>query len=161
MASRSILSQASFPEFCFSVTALTIPVLAKESGQKTTEDTQTSLYCGLSQSGKLFTVTENGQSLTLGNNVTSFTVASGHLIFTTTAHVAHFAPISTLIPVAQLSSPESSLPEWETRRIERGSRIVTAIPSTMSLVLQMPRGNLETINPWPLVMEIVKQDIDR
>lgn len=31
----------------------------------------------------------------------------------------------------------------------------------MSLVLQMPRGNLETINPRPLVMEIVKQDIDR
>ncbi len=31
----------------------------------------------------------------------------------------------------------------------------------MSLVLQMPRGNLETINPRPLVMEIVKQDVDK
>jgi len=30
----------------------------------------------------------------------------------------------------------------------------------MSLVLQMPRGNLETINPRPLVMEVVKQDLD-
>ncbi|PSS15418.1 hypothetical protein PHLCEN_2v3256, partial [Hermanssonia centrifuga] len=31
----------------------------------------------------------------------------------------------------------------------------------MSLVLQMPRGNLETINSRPLVMEIVKQDVDK
>lgn len=49
---------------------------------------------------------------------------------------------------------------WSSRKVERGSRIVTAVPSTMSLVLQMPRGNLETINPRPLVMEVVKQDLD-
>ncbi|KAH0829046.1 IKI3 family-domain-containing protein [Lanmaoa asiatica] len=30
----------------------------------------------------------------------------------------------------------------------------------MSLVLQMPRGNLETINPRPLVMKVVKADLD-
>lgn len=35
------------------------------------------------------------------------------------------------------------------------------MPSNMSLVLQMPRGNLETINPRPLVMAIVRQDIKR
>ena len=48
----------------------------------------------------------------------------------------------------------------EKRRVERGSRIVTVVPSTMSLVLQMPRGNLETINPRPLVLEVVKSDLD-
>jgi len=30
----------------------------------------------------------------------------------------------------------------------------------MSLVLQMPRGNLETISPRALVMEVVRQDLD-
>lgn len=49
----------------------------------------------------------------------------------------------------------------EKRRIERGARIVTVVPSTMSLVLQMPRGNLETVMPRPLVMERVRADVQR
>lgn len=48
----------------------------------------------------------------------------------------------------------------EKRRVERGSRIVVAVPSTMSLVLQMPRGNLETINPRAMVMRVVRDDVD-
>ncbi|KAH8921164.1 IkappaB kinase complex, IKAP component [Atractiella rhizophila] len=46
------------------------------------------------------------------------------------------------------------------RFVERGSRIVTVVASTMTVVLQMPRGNLETISPRPLVLEIVKNRID-
>jgi elongator complex protein 1 len=53
-----------------------------------------------------------------------------------------------------------STPEWDRRRVERGSRIIIAVPSTMNLVLQMPRGNLETISPRPLIMEVVKKDLD-
>ncbi|TFK91976.1 hypothetical protein K466DRAFT_650688 [Polyporus arcularius HHB13444] len=30
----------------------------------------------------------------------------------------------------------------------------------MRLVLQMSKGNLKTMNPWPLVVDLVKQDID-
>ena len=83
-------------------------------------------------------------------------------MYTTTAHVAQFAPLSSLADLLQKrEGGDREEPKWETRRVERGSRIVTAVPSTMSLVLQMPRGNLETINPRPLVMEIVKQDINR
>jgi elongator complex protein 1 len=51
--------------------------------------------------------------------------------------------------------------KWTVRKVERGSRIVVAVPSTMSLVLQMPRGNLETINPRPLVMEVVTNDLKK
>lgn len=77
--------------------------------------------------------------------------------------MAHFAPVEAVADWLEKLAADatSSQPEWETRRVERGSRIVTAVPSTMSLVLQMPRGNLETINPRPLVMKIVKQDIQR
>jgi elongator complex protein 1 len=49
--------------------------------------------------------------------------------------------------------------DWETRRVERGSLIVAACPSSMSLVLQMPRGNLETVYPRPLVLAVVRQDV--
>jgi elongator complex protein 1 len=90
-------------------------------------------------------------------------MASGFLIFSTTAHEAHFALLTTLSSIStELGKVDDNvtLPEWEKRRVERGSRIVTAVPSTMSLVLQMPRGNLETINPRPLVMEVVKADLD-
>ena len=106
------------------------------------------------------------RTVVIASDVNSFTIASNFLIFTTTAHVAHFAPLSALPDLLLGHSKTSeSGPDgaqgWETRRVERGSRIVTAVPSAMSLVLQMPRGNLETIYPRPLVLEVVKQDIDR
>jgi len=118
-----------------------------------------SLYVGLSLAGKLH-VANQSTTRTLASNVNSFTVASGFLVYTTTAHVAQFSPLDALSSLLTSLDDSASLPEWETRRVERGSRIVTAVPSTMSLVLQMPRGNLETINPRPLVMKTVKQDID-
>lgn len=45
------------------------------------------------------------------------------------------------------------------RAVERGSKIVTVVPGSTSLVLQMPRGNLETVFPRPLVLKIVRQDL--
>ncbi|TFK88053.1 IkappaB kinase complex IKAP component [Polyporus arcularius HHB13444] len=143
LESKDVTEVAHFPEFCF------------WTAQASTGESR--LYIGLSHSGKLH-VTNGETTRTLATNANSFTTTPGFLIYTTTAHVAHFAPLVELAKV--LSTPDAPLPEFETRRVERGSRIVTAVPSTMSLVLQMPRGNLETINPRPLVMEIVKQDID-
>lgn len=46
------------------------------------------------------------------------------------------------------------------RSIERGARLVTAVPTTMSLVLQMPRGNLETIYPRAMVVAGIRKLID-
>lgn len=146
---------ATFPEFCFEVEHVSPGNILSDP-----EGSIGPLYIGLSSKGKLYAGSSNG-SRVLASNANSFTVASGFLIYTTTSHLAHFAPLNTL--QALLSTPtddENPLPEWETRRVERGSRIVTAVPSNMSLVLQMPRGNLETINPRPLVMKIVRQYID-
>ncbi|KAI0697397.1 IkappaB kinase complex IKAP component [Cerioporus squamosus] len=143
LENKAVAEVARFPEFCFWTTQ------ASSNGSL--------LYIGLSHSSKLH-VTDGQATRTLATNVNSFTATPRFLIYTTTAHVAHFAQLSELAKV--LSTPDAPLSEFETRRVERGSRIVTAVPSTMSLVLQMPRGNLETINPRPLVMEIVKQDID-
>ena len=45
------------------------------------------------------------------------------------------------------------------RRIERGGRLITAMPSNMSVVLQMPRGNLETIYPRAMVLAGIRNSI--
>ncbi|RAR02984.1 elongator complex protein 1 [Stemphylium lycopersici] len=46
------------------------------------------------------------------------------------------------------------------RSIERGAKIVTVIPTTYSVVLQMPRGNLETIYPRALVLAAIRRSIE-
>lgn len=153
-----MLPVARFPEFCLQ--SQCVVLLPTETNIPLSA---TILYVGLGKSGKLY-VTNNTakEARILASNSTSFTVASGFVIYTTSAHEAIFAPLRGLPPLLDDfgDGPRSTPTDWETRRVERGSRIVVAIPSSMSLVLQMPRGNLETINPRPLVMEVVKQDLD-
>lgn len=47
------------------------------------------------------------------------------------------------------------------RSIERGGRLVTVMPSTFAVILQMPRGNLETIYPRALVLAGIRSSIDK
>jgi hypothetical protein len=47
-----------------------------------------------------------------------------------------------------------------TRRIEAGARIVAAPPGGVDVVLQMPRGNLETVAPRFLVLPAVARALD-
>ena len=96
---------------------------------------------------------------TLATAVTSYTVTQDFLIYTTTSHYSHYAPIVTLQRLIQGEDLQNWETEWETRRIERGALAVTACPSSMSLVLQMPRGNLETVYPRPLVLAVVRRDV--
>lgn len=44
--------------------------------------------------------------------------------------------------------------------MERGSRLITAIPTNMSIVLQMPRGNLETVYPRAMVVAGIRSLIE-
>ncbi|CAA7260510.1 unnamed protein product [Cyclocybe aegerita] len=147
---------ARFPEFCVRVHKIEVPTPDTES------TTSLPLYLGLAKSGKLYASRSDDETRTASNNATSFAIASSFVIFTTTTHEATFAPIVSLPKLfeqAEGATKEVSA-DWPVRKVERGSRIVVAVPSSMSLVLQMPRGNLETINPRPLVMEVVKQDLD-
>ena len=47
------------------------------------------------------------------------------------------------------------------RQIERGARIVCAVPTDTKLVLQMPRGNLEVIYPRSLVLSATRRHLDK
>ncbi|KAF9450112.1 IkappaB kinase complex, IKAP component [Macrolepiota fuliginosa MF-IS2] len=153
----SLEKLSHFPEFC--VQTQTVDAIHDSRSDK--------IFLGLGGSGKLHVTRATYDPITLGTNATSFTVTSGFTTFTTTAHEAIFVPLTTVDRLISdqgenggSEAVKEAAKEWPVRKVERGSRIVTAVPSTMSLVLQMPRGNLETINPRPLVMEVVKQDLD-
>jgi len=94
----------------------------------------------------------------LARNCTSFLVTPNHIIFTTNNHLVKF------IHLDDVDSMEVPADDPETdercRSIERGARLVTAIPTNMSLVLQMPRGNVETIFPRAMVVAGIRKLID-
>ncbi|KAF6761197.1 pol II transcription elongation factor [Ephemerocybe angulata] len=138
----------AFPEFCLQV--------------QTADNADNTLIVGLGKSGRLYTFVKGQGTRVLATNANSFTISSSFVVFTTTAHESKYAPVSELVSLLTGATETDSkdVPDqWTVRKLERGSRIVVAVPSTMSLVLQMPRGNLETINPRPLVMEVVTKDL--
>lgn len=47
------------------------------------------------------------------------------------------------------------------RTIERGSKLVSVMPSIFAVVLQAPRGNIETIYPRALVLAGIRTFIDQ
>lgn len=95
----------------------------------------------------------------IARDATSFATSSAHLIYTTSKHMLKFVHLKSQ---DQFEIPPDT-PELDERcrAIERGARIVTIIPETAAVVLQMPRGNLETIFPRALVLAEIRRSIDR
>jgi elongator complex protein 1 len=60
-----------------------------------------------------------------------------------------------------LEIPSDDLDDERTRSIERGSKLVNVMPSIFSVVLQAPRGNLETVCPRALVLASVRHNINK
>lgn len=118
---------------------------------------QQSKIIGLASNGRLL-----AEKQVIAKDATSFTLVGSFLVWTNTSHEARFLPLTSLGWTAAEGGRDASGSEAVDlgRRVERGSRIVTAVPSAMSLILQMPRGNLETIYPRPLVLEVVRRNID-
>ncbi|KAI9843896.1 MAG: hypothetical protein M1837_006050 [Sclerophora amabilis] len=113
---------------------------------------QKSISFGLSSNGVLYA---NEQILV--RNCTSFMITTAHLIYTTTNHLLKFVHMND---VENLEVPPDE-PETDERcrNIERGARLVTVMPSSFSLILQMPRGNLETIYPRALVLAGLRKSV--
>lgn len=107
----------------------------------------------LSSSGRLL-----AEKRQLASNCTSFLVTPAHLIFTTTQHLlkfVHMADVDSLeVP------PDTPEVDERCRSVERGAKLVTVIPSIFALVMQMPRGNLETIYPRALVLAGIRDSIN-
>ncbi|KAL2867913.1 Elongator subunit IKI3 [Aspergillus lucknowensis] len=108
----------------------------------------------LSRTGSLY-----ANMTLLAKNCTSFLLTPSHVIFTTSLHLLKFVH---LVRAEDMEVPPDT-PETDERcrSIERGSRLVTVMPSTFSVVLQAPRGNIETIYPRALVLAGIRSFIDR
>ncbi|XP_072167241.1 putative elongator complex protein 1 [Diadema setosum] len=97
----------------------------------------------------------------IASNCTSFAITREFLILTTHSHTCRCISLETsLEDLAALSEGKTVSLDESIRRVERGSRIVIAIAADTRLVLQMPRGNLETIHPRALVLSSIKGSLD-
>ncbi|GAA5883430.1 hypothetical protein JCM3774_004277 [Rhodotorula dairenensis] len=152
---------SSLPEFCPHVSHVLLPA-------STTHSTSFRLptLIGLSTTGRLY----SGSRL-LASDATSFVLTPDFVIYTTYSHEAKFLPLSTIASgpsaaeftesFARRAGPGGGGADSSIKRaVERGSRIVTVVPSSTTLVLQMPRGNLETICPRPLVLRVVRSHLE-
>ncbi|KAM6392188.1 elongator complex protein 1 isoform 2-T2 [Rhynochetos jubatus] len=97
-------------------------------------------------------------STEVASNVTSFAVSSSFLALTTDAHACLCCSLKdAALPAFQacLNAPETH------RKVERGARVVALVPADAKVVLQMPRGNLETVHHRALVLGRVRNWLDR
>jgi elongator complex protein 1 len=108
---------------------------------------------GISKNGKLF-----ANDVLLSSAITSMALTDSHLLITTAQHTLRFVHLNRTEFKPLLESTDSVNDE-RIRQIERGSLLVNVIPSRAAVVLQAPRGNLETINPRILVLAEVRRDI--
>lgn len=112
---------------------------------------------GISSNGKLFA---NEHEITTG--VTSLQVTESHLLFTTAQSQLCFMHLATNNGVYEFSnihSNEEVFHDERIRLIERGSFIVNVMPSKYTVVLEAPRGNLESICPRIMVLSGVRKFI--
>ncbi|KAL6714895.1 putative elongator complex protein 1 [Lecanora helva] len=140
---------------------------------KDKESTYEEITFSLSENGSLF-----ANERRLARNCTSFLVTPAHLILTTSQHLLKFVHLPCLVEgISQIEHElwgmcfnndllELSLPpdtpetDERCRSIERGAKLVAAMPSIFAVVLQMPRGNLETIHPRALVLVGIRTNIN-
>lgn len=136
---------------------VTFPQLCREFEVVPKED-GSSIAFGISSNGKLY-----ADETQVAVGVTSIKVTESHLLFTTAQAKLCFIHLNSASDNYKYdifnSEFESQLVDERIRQIERGSILVSVIPSTYSVILQAPRGNLETINPRIMVLSGVRQFI--
>jgi elongator complex protein 1 len=92
----------------------------------------------------------------------SFCFHDDFFLFTTHSHTCRVIGLHTpLKDIPRMTGEKTAMFDESLRRVERGSKIVTAVPSDTKVILQMPRGNLETIHPRALVLSCVRKGLDK
>ncbi|KAK6463649.1 RNA polymerase II Elongator subunit [Scheffersomyces coipomensis] len=147
--SLDLTEVAQFPQLCRDFELVT--------GPESEFEEPVSTAFGISVNGKLFA--NNKQ---IANAVTSLKVTESHLLFTTAQSQLCFVHLKfdndSEYAVFQTDSTSSNIDE-RIRQIERGSWLVNAMPSKYSVILEAPRGNLETICPRIMVLSGVRKFI--
>ncbi|XP_008325394.1 elongator complex protein 1 [Cynoglossus semilaevis] len=98
----------------------------------------------------------------LASNVSSFAICNNFLLITTHSHTCRCLQLSKLgLKGLQTALATDKGQNDETlRRVERGSKIVTVVPQDTRVILQMPRGNLETVHHRALVLAQLRVWLD-
>ncbi|XP_063980475.1 elongator complex protein 1 [Diachasmimorpha longicaudata] len=101
----------------------------------------------------------------VANNITSICIHSEFLLLTTLQHTLVTVRMNEL-GFSKFSTSTLSIKSWGTdidestglslRRMERGGSLVNALRKDDRAVLQMPRGNLETVQPRSMSLHIIK-----
>uniref|UniRef100_A0A8C0EGY0 Elongator complex protein 1 n=1 Tax=Bubo bubo TaxID=30461 RepID=A0A8C0EGY0_BUBBB len=99
----------------------------------------------------------------VASNITSFATYNEFLLVTTNSHTCQcFCLKNISVKALQAGLSSAAAPNSETlRKVERGSRIITVVPQDTKVVLQMPRGNLETVHHRALVLAQIRKWLDR
>ncbi|XP_053910460.1 elongator complex protein 1 isoform X2 [Cuculus canorus] len=102
-------------------------------------------------------------STEVASNITSFAICNEFLLVTTNSHTCQcFCLKNISVKTLQACLSSAAAPNSESlRKVERGSRIVTVVPQDTKVVLQMPRGNLETVHHRALVLAQIRKWLDR
>uniref|UniRef100_A0A3P9L654 Elongator complex protein 1 n=1 Tax=Oryzias latipes TaxID=8090 RepID=A0A3P9L654_ORYLA len=98
----------------------------------------------------------------LASNVSSFAVCNDFLLLTTHSHCCRCLRLSalTLKGLQAALASDGDQNDETFRRVERGSRIVTVVPQDTRVILQMPRGNLESVHHRALVLAQIRKWLD-
>lgn len=135
----------NFPDFC--------PWIATARVGLTSENPERTVI-GLTGRSKLYI-----NDKLISSEATSFFLRGSWLVFSTTSHTARFLSLDNSLENLKLPDEVSDAYDETSRRLERGSKIVMATQHKPSLVLQMPRGNLETISPRAFVLATIREDL--
>lgn len=92
-------------------------------------------------------------NMQLAKDCTSFLINDEFLLFTTHQHLLRCVALKDLL------KPDIStiIQKLNSREVERGSQLIISIPSDTKVILQMPRGNLETVHPRSLVLAVISK----
>ncbi|MCJ1310289.1 hypothetical protein MMC25_003951 [Agyrium rufum] len=95
----------------------------------------------------------------LAKDCTSFVVTQMHLVLVTSQHLLKFVHLDEVEKMEV--PPDTPETDERCRSVERGATLITVIPSIFAVVLQMPRGNVETIYPRALVLAGIRASLQR
>lgn len=113
---------------------------------------QAPVVFGLHSNGRIY-----ANETQIASSATSICMTDKYLAFTTAQHYLKFCHLTQpdLISVPA----DTAVDDERCRAIERGSLIVTAMPSKSAFTLQAPRGNLETFYPRIMTLTLVRDHI--
>jgi elongator complex protein 1 len=111
------------------------------------------LIIGMSTKGRLYC-----NDFQVSDLISSFSISRENdflcFISANSGYMLHFVPLHDLFHFDPLLGSDVNvlLHGYEPRNVERGSLLVAILSTKPSVVLQMPRGNIEVVNPRALVL---------